>query len=133
MGTGTKCVGEDKLRLEGTVVHDCRAEIVARRSLLRWLYETADKSNSYTIRSNGRKPFELRPIELWLYSSQAPCGDAACFSRSDPQPGKSPCFTTKNHGIFRTKLEADTGGHPMNNATTVQEQSFDGPQLGNRI
>lgn len=135
LGTGTKSIAGDKYSLEGTVVHDCHAEIVARKSLIRWLYEqisNAGESHSFAVKAGegSNTPYTLRPFELWLYCSQAPCGDAAVFSRSDPQPIQIPCFTTKSHGIFRTKPEA---GHPgMPASANEVEQSFDGWQLGNR-
>ena len=130
LGSGTNCVAANKLSLEGTVVHDCHAEIVARRSLVRWLYRqlvTAGEPGSFTLRSKDKTHFTLRPLELWLYISQAPCGDAAVFSRSDPQPKMVPCKTTGNHGKFRAKLEA---GRPYLTTITETPQTFDGLQLG---
>ena len=134
LGTGTKGLPGNKYCLTGSVVHDCHAEIIARRSLLRWLYKqiaTADEPQSYAIKNAEEgKPFKLRAFELWLYISQAPCGDAAVFSRSDPTPKAVPCYTTNNHGKFRTKTEAQNGGSVNFKYSAVQ--SFDGFQLGNR-
>lgn len=134
LGTGPG----DKYCLTGTAVHDCHAEIIARRSLLRWLYqqlETADNPKSYAIKNKGDEaaPFKMRPcFELWLYCSQAPCGDAAVFSLADPLPTEVPCFTTacNNQGKFRTKTEASHGGNVMN--VNEPSQSFDALQLGIR-
>ena len=135
LGTGTKALPGNKYCLTGSVVHDCHAEIIARRSLLRWLYKqlvTANEPHSYAIR-NGEEgmPFKLRPFELWLYISQAPCGDAAVFSLQDPVPVTVPSFTTRNHGMFRTKNEAYQGGVIVKDGD-LAVQSFDGLQLGNR-
>ena len=143
VGTGTKGISGEKYSLEGTVVHDCHAEIIARRSLLRWIYKqiaTAGEPCSYAVRvdpnqsssisSTHTTPFELRPFRLWLYCSQAPCGDGAVSSRSDPNPTAIPCFTTCNHGKFRFKIEA-AGGCMVSGQDQVV-QSFDGLQLGNR-
>lgn len=134
LGTGTKSIAGDKYSLEGTVVHDCHAEIAARRSLLRWVYKqisTAGESDSYAIESeNKRTPYELRPFELWLYCSQTPCGDAAVFSRTDPEPKCVPCFTAPKHGMFRLKPEAGHAGNLVN--ANEPAPSFDGLQLGDR-
>jgi predicted transcriptional regulator len=134
LGTGTKALPGNNYCLTGSVVHDCHAEIIARRSLMRWIYKqiaTADEPQSYAIKNADEgKPFKLRASELWLYISQAPCGDAAVFSRNDPTPVTVPCYTTHNHGMFRTKTEAQNGGNVNVKYSVVQ--SFDGLQLGNR-
>lgn len=39
LATGTKCISSEYISLYGDVVHDCHAEIVARRSLICVLYE----------------------------------------------------------------------------------------------
>ena len=135
LGTGTKSVAGDKYSLEGTVVHDCHAEIVARRSLIRWIYRqisNAGKLHSFAVKTGkgSNTPYKLLPFELWLYCSQTPCGDAAVFSRSDPQPANVPCFTTTKHGVFRLKPEAGLPGLPAH--VNEVEQSFDRWQLGHK-
>lgn len=116
------------------MVHDSHAEIVARRGLVRWLYHqiaTAGTSGSLAVRSSNarRHQFELLPFDLWLYISLAPCGDSAVFSRSDPAPTTSPCWTSSNHGMLRVKMEA---GHCGAIITSEFAQSMDGLQLGDR-
>lgn len=102
IGSGNKSLKGDQLSLEGQKVQDCHAEVVARRSLLRWLYAQVEAAmrpmpgGSSSPTSVGSAvvpsppgsawPYRLRPgTELWLYISCAPCGDAAIFSRADQE------------------------------------------------
>ena len=39
VATGTKCINGERLCLDGSVVNDCHAEVVARRCVLLWLYD----------------------------------------------------------------------------------------------
>jgi double-stranded RNA-specific adenosine deaminase len=136
LGSGTKCVGGDQLSCSGRTVHDSHAEVVARRSLIRWLYSQlhrADKKDSVAIRNEQPgcdKPFQLRPFKLWFYTSQTPCGDSAVYSHGKEQPSMAPCWEGNNNGYFRVKLEAGQGGtfSPKN-----MMQSIDGLRFGDRM
>ena len=135
LGTGTKCLPGDEYTLDGSAVHDCHAEIIARRSLIRWIYHqlnTADNPGSFAIKCEGGvEGYVFRPFELWLYTSQCPCGDSAVYSKADPSNVKCANFkTTYNHGRFRSKTEAGQGGNILGKAEV--RQSFDGLKLGDR-
>ena len=140
LGSGTGIALGDNYSQEGRVVHDSHAEIVARRSLLRWLYSQIDCANQdeSLVISNPSKnstkegenlPYLLKPFELWLYISLAPCGDGAIYSRTDITKGS----TTTRGGRFRIKAECSKG---MGSATSQNYQrydiTFDGLQRGDR-
>ncbi|XP_075477526.1 tRNA-specific adenosine deaminase TAD1-like isoform X2 [Primulina tabacum] len=118
LGTGTKCVGHKRRSLNGDVVNDSHAEVIARRSLLRFFYseihrltkiysnyeynnrstelQNDDITNSvFHLNSDvlGRGKFKLKPCwKLHLYVSQLPCGDASLNSQ---------LFTCLNNGSLK--------------------------------
>jgi len=87
LGTGTKCVGASGRCASGTVVHDCHAEVVARRALLCYIYEQLALAATsiddpdcifHMLRSDDRVSFSLKPgVKLHMFCSQPPCGDAS--------------------------------------------------------
>ncbi|PIA49477.1 hypothetical protein AQUCO_01300349v1 [Aquilegia coerulea] len=103
LGTGTKCLGSSLLSPFGDVVNDSHAEVIARRSLLRFFYAEIEKFNEifcnrrhssesnefprddlmdslFTVDVNcaGQGKFVMKPDwELHLYITQLPCGDAS--------------------------------------------------------
>ena len=132
IGSGTKCVGGDKIRCDGLVVHDSHAEVVARRSLIRWLHSQlkhAGENDSFAIHTpTSDKPFLLRAFDFWFYTSQTPCGDSAVYSYGHEQRYTNVIWKGQNSGHFRVKLEAGQG-------TLMPKemiQSIDGLKLGDR-
>lgn len=145
MGSGTRCVEGHKLSLEGQVVNDMHAEIIARRSLRRFFYAELHKyyGKSYDdtiFTSSGSQIAVKDHIKFHLYISTAPCGDGAQFSRGDgyddqkepPTDGThNPTMSTKLHGILRTKMEGGEGTIPID--PTALEQTWDGIMRGERL
>ena len=181
LGSGSTILRGDQLSLEGQRVQDCHAEVVARRSLLRWLYSqieaaAADAGGPPTQPAGSSaaagpspsqleggavvpspvgstRPYRLRQgLELWLYISCAPCGDAALFSRADQQSAES----GNGKGGKRSHTESKMGGHRslwphMNNVSHLrcklelgqgtfpvpageeQEPGMDGVNRGQRV
>ncbi|KAF8379481.1 hypothetical protein HHK36_028916 [Tetracentron sinense] len=110
MGTGTKCLGRSLLSPRGDVVNDSHAEIIARRSLLRFFYTEIQCLNNIFIKDGlnnrseqlqgddvtnlllrldtdgpGQGKYTMRAgWLLHLYISQLPCGDASLTSPSFP-------------------------------------------------
>lgn len=101
LATGTKCVGDDLIDPLGCVVHDSHAEVLARRALLRLLMDQVavlqqsndninpDTANSSLIIESNKisspdttlHPFKMKEgLELYLYISDSPCGDACIYS-----------------------------------------------------
>ena len=145
VGSGTRCITGDKMSLEGLVVNDSHAEVVARRSLLRFFYwqlmalfqgsqgtiftKSSEDSMKATVKDNFR---------FHLYISTAPCGDGAQFSRGDelnrdpPTDGNhQPTMLTKAQGVLRTKMEGGEGTIPI--ADDIQPQTWDGILQGGRL
>ncbi|KAJ3547741.1 hypothetical protein NMY22_g1537 [Coprinellus aureogranulatus] len=86
IGTGTKCIPAAKLSNRGELVHDSHAEVLARRGAVRWFLEEIHRLASGSIAASDwlvpirpeAKRFRLRDgVELHLYVSTLPCGDAS--------------------------------------------------------
>jgi tRNA-specific adenosine deaminase 1 len=116
LGTGTKCLAASARAPAGDALHDCHAEVVARRALHLWLYaslaavaaaaaegeheqQQAGEEAGLFVRQQGggdstaaAASFALRPgAELHMYVSQTPCGDASicgvrCGGAADAAP-----------------------------------------------
>jgi hypothetical protein len=97
--TGTKCLSNhDTAFQQGVTLSDSHAEILARRSLIRYLLLSAIeilKSPEYASQDNcpfqllhqknneGQQIFSLKSEwSFWLYISDSPCGDASVYQRT---------------------------------------------------
>ena len=92
--TGMKCLPSYKvLQAQGFVLHDWHAEVLAIRGLNHYLLQEchhlvkSDEHASPFIRwrnesersiSRGRQPFTIQErVKIYMYCSEAPCGDAS--------------------------------------------------------
>lgn len=144
VGSGNRCVTGERLSMEGKVVNDSHAEIVARRSLHRFLYAQVlsffDGQESIFEQSNHSSYLTLKKdVSFHLYISTAPCGDGALFTprlddvstQQSEDGGHSPEFTSKTQGILRTKIEDGEGTIPIDPNDGVQ--TWDGLLRGQRL
>ncbi|KAG9533702.1 adenosine-deaminase domain-containing protein, partial [Aureobasidium melanogenum] len=104
LATGMKCLPRDKIQsLNGNVVHDSHAEILALRAFNRFLLDQsallyADPSADNLLRpSSTQKPFTIDPqITIHMYCSEAPCGDASMELTMAQQDDQSPWTSTSD-------------------------------------
>ena len=139
IGSGTQCITGDNMSSEGLVVNDSHAEVVARRSLMRFFYkELLTQESAIFIKSDSSKLARLRDtLKFHLYISTAPCGDGAIFSRENNENREPPSddqhlptMQNKKQGILRTKIERGEGTVPMEEGV---QQTWDGILHGGRL
>ncbi|KAF1653911.1 tRNA-specific adenosine deaminase 1, partial [Aptenodytes patagonicus] len=91
MGTGTKCIGQNKMRKTGDILNDSHAEIVAKRSFQRYLlYQmwlaASHQQCSIFIPGTETGKWKLKPNIIFVFfSSHTPCGDASIIPISEPE------------------------------------------------
>ncbi|XP_071384398.1 double-stranded RNA-specific editase 1-like [Centroberyx affinis] len=142
VSTGTKCINGEYMSDRGLALNDCHAEIVARRSLIRYLYSQLEHflsnkeehQKSVFTTCDNRHGFRLKEnVQFHLYISTSPCGDARIFSpheagvedQGDRHPNR------KARGQLRTKIESGEGTIPVRSSNTIQ--TWDGVLQGERL
>ncbi|CAG06647.1 unnamed protein product, partial [Tetraodon nigroviridis] len=143
VSSGTKCINGEYMSDRGLALNDCHAEIVARRSLIRYLYSqlehflsnhTEEPHKSIFTRCENKQGFRLKEnVQFHLYISTSPCGDARIFSpheagvedQGDRHPNR------KARGQLRTKIESGEGTIPVRSSNTIQ--TWDGVLQGERL
>ncbi len=122
--TGTKCPHTADL-MQGEVLHDCHAEVVARRSLKRFLIHHLkltksspgqsifEKKSNYII--GGDDKYRLRDgIGFHLYISCPPCGDAGGFIKQMTDMGERDAHPNREaRGVLRAKIQLGEGTIPL--------------------
>lgn len=121
LGTGTKCLGASRCSALGERLHDSHAEVLARRALMCYLYDEAERAHAEGAaqqeaeRLQQRQPhlprllrrrkgrageLERVPgVQLAMYLTQPPCGDASI--RSGGEQGEQAGATA---GAAETKV-----------------------------
>ena len=88
LGAGSKAISGRSLSKQGDKVHDCHAEVLAHRGMLRFLYSELKKlthghqCQSIFVKKGGSEVYALRDnVSFHLFISKPPCGDAAVFGQ----------------------------------------------------
>uniref|UniRef100_A0A8C6LHM5 Adenosine deaminase RNA specific B1 n=1 Tax=Nothobranchius furzeri TaxID=105023 RepID=A0A8C6LHM5_NOTFU len=141
VSTGTKCINGEYMSDRGLALNDCHAEIIARRSLIRYLYTQLEfflstkedhQKSMFVLCDKGG--YRLKDnVQFHLYISTSPCGDARIFSpheagvedQGDRHPNR------KARGQLRTKIESGEGTIPVRSSNTIQ--TWDGVLQGERL
>ncbi|KAM4864348.1 double-stranded RNA-specific editase 1 isoform X5 [Urocitellus parryii] len=150
VSTGTKCINGEYMSDRGLALNDCHAEIIARRSLLRFLYtqlelylNSKEDQKSSIFQKSERGGFRLKDtVQFHLYISTSPCGDARIFSPHEPvlegvrldQQAAEPSDRHPNRkarGQLRTKIESGEGTIPVRSNASIQ--TWDGVLQGERL
>ncbi|CAH1785489.1 unnamed protein product [Owenia fusiformis] len=145
LGTGNRCITGQQLSLQGDTVNDSHAEIITRRSFMRFLHKELQKfpnnpDECILERAPSDGKFKVKDgISFHLYISTAPCGDGALFSPrdansradSEEELEHNPTFTSNVQGVLRTKMEGGEGTIPIEADFTTQ--TWDGILRGERL
>lgn len=80
LATGSKCLPKDCLPKQGDALHDCHAEVLARRCALRWVFEEIQRSarsstpSEWLTRQNTDGIIQLKEgVGVVMYISTPPC------------------------------------------------------------
>lgn len=134
--TGTKCLHSDRLKSNGQVLNDCHAEVLARRSLIRYFYQQLkllinEKSNESIFEQiNKTNRYKLKSfITFHFYVSIAPCGDSRLVSLEENTSDKISSLVInqnlnhslrKSRGLLRRKIDMNEGTIPVLAKTLYQ-------------
>lgn len=106
LGTGTKCIGMNQMSSTGDIINDSHAEIVCRKSFLKYLYFEIKSciNNNYesdllefhieTVKFNVKSHFIFH-----FFTTHVPCGDGAIFLKDNRNDLK---FDNRKHSIEST-------------------------------
>lgn len=113
LGTGSKCIGLDKMSINGDILNDSHAEVMCRRSFLRYLYEElfrAIKKSSavFTFEDNLKKFILQKNVLFHLFTSHVPCGDASVFPKDNYYENVGDDVTSRNS--HKRACESDESG-----------------------
>ncbi|XP_078085867.1 double-stranded RNA-specific editase B2 [Mustelus asterias] len=142
LSTGTKCINGEYISNQGLTLNDCHAEIVARRSFLRFLYSELELHLSKRPDDWERSLFARQKeggyklkegILFHLYISTPPCGDARLNSHREARAElhHSKPLNRKVRGHLRTKIESGEGTIPIRSCHSIQ--TWDGVLQGEQL
>lgn len=86
LGTGSKCIGQSKMASSGEILNDSHAEIICRRSFLRFLYTEMLENSTLFIFDEHLKKFKVpSDAKFHFFTTHVPCGDCAIFSKQSTE------------------------------------------------
>ena len=107
LGSGCKCLSTPLSNVDGQSLHDLHAVVIARRALIKFLYQQVENaySNSDSIFVVAGNKLQLHhSLSLHLYISSVPCGDASVLEEVNPATGQNSLLLPEiKHSKFRIK------------------------------
>lgn len=90
LGTGSKCIGAYSMSPDGDILNDSHAEIICRRAFLKYIYTEIEnfikhKKSDIFFEYKDDKLVLKNSLSFHLFSTHAPCGDAAIFPKQDSE------------------------------------------------
>lgn len=83
LGTGSKCIGKTKLSPNGDILNDSHAEVICRRSFLRYLLDGMKNGSTFLCFNETSKKYSIREgVRFHFFTTHAPCGDASIFPKN---------------------------------------------------
>lgn len=125
MGTGTKCIGQTKMRKSGDILNDSHAEIIARRSFQRYLLHQLHlaavlKEDSIFVPGTQRGLWKLRPdLSFVFFSSHTPCGDASIIPMLESE--EQPCCPVVRNWANNSSVERSENLEDSKNKRNCEE------------
>ncbi|KAH9488909.1 hypothetical protein Btru_058640 [Bulinus truncatus] len=115
LGTGNRCILYQHMTLDGKRIIHSHAEIIARRAFVRYLFKqllnyNGNRSHPIFTRSDTGKLKIRDKIQVHLYISRPPCGDAAAFPTISNFPNKMRAI--RKQGQLRTIIDDGEGAIP---------------------
>ncbi|KAF9519161.1 hypothetical protein BS47DRAFT_1379440 [Hydnum rufescens UP504] len=109
LGSGTKCLSRSQLPSDGSALHDSHAEVIARRNAILWIIREilecvtrSDYTSRWLHRSDDGRWRLKDHVQVAMYISTLPCGDASMLSLSLAQDEKMAALKSSNqsHPLF---------------------------------
>ena len=131
LGSGCRCSSTPTANTDGQNLHDLHAVVIARRALIKFLYQQVENaySNSDSMFVVAGNKLQLHhSLSLHLYVSSVPCGDASILEAVNPATGQNNLLLPETeHSKFRMKegnsLETVTTGTYVHVDNCVQDLS----------